>query len=58
MVSEGLDRLSRDQEDIAGFYKQLSFAGVKLVPLAEGEARPKRGRADTRVGLGSVLNWR
>lgn len=37
ILAEALDRLSRDQEDVAGLYKQLSFAGVKLVTLAEGE---------------------
>src|SRR6516225_3877493 len=37
VVAEALDRLSRDQEDIAGLYKQLGFCGVKLVTLAEGE---------------------
>src|SRR5437762_3436422 len=31
VVAEALDRLSRDQEDVAGLFKQLSFAGVKLV---------------------------
>lgn len=31
VVAEALDRLSRDQEDIAGIYKRLSFAGVKNV---------------------------
>ncbi|MFT7573177.1 MAG: site-specific DNA recombinase, partial [Paracoccaceae bacterium] len=37
IVAEALDRLSRDQEDIAGLYKQLTFAGVKLLTIAEGE---------------------
>ena len=27
IVSEALDRLSRDQEDVAALYKHLSFAG-------------------------------
>ena len=36
VVAEALDRLSRDQEHIAGFYKQLTFADVKLVTIAEG----------------------
>src|ERR1700730_3081666 len=30
LVAEALDRLSRDQENIAGLFKQLSFAGVRL----------------------------
>ncbi len=37
ILAESLDRLSRDQEDIAALYKRLSFAGVKIVTLSEGE---------------------
>ncbi|TXL75228.1 recombinase family protein [Vineibacter terrae] len=37
VLTESLDRLSRDQEDIAGVFKRLRFAGVKLVTLSEGE---------------------
>ena len=37
VVSEGLDRMSRDQEDVAALYKQLSFADVTWITLAEGE---------------------
>ncbi len=37
MLAEALDRISRDQEHIAGFYKQLTFAGVRVVTLAEGD---------------------
>ena len=29
IVAEALDRLTRDQEDVASLYKQLSFSGVK-----------------------------
>ena len=36
VVAEALDRLSRDQEDVA-LYKRLQFAGIQLVTLAEGE---------------------
>ena len=36
VVSESLDRLSRDQEHVAHLFKHLSFAGVKLVTLSEG----------------------
>src|SRR5713226_6225488 len=35
VVAEALDRLSRDQEDVAALYKHLTFAGVKLVTIAE-----------------------
>ena len=37
ILAESLDRLSRDQEDTAAVFKRLSFAGVKIVTLSEGE---------------------
>ncbi|WP_285675023.1 recombinase family protein, partial [Paralimibaculum aggregatum] len=37
LLAESLDRLSRDQEHVAGLFKRLSFAGVRLVTLSEGE---------------------
>jgi len=37
ILTESLDRLSRDQEDIAGLYKRARFAGVRIVTLSEGE---------------------
>ncbi len=37
VLAESLDRFSRDQEHIAAFYKQASFARVRIVTLAEGE---------------------
>ena len=37
VLTESLDRISRDQEDIAGIYKRLRFAGVKMHTLSEGE---------------------
>ncbi len=36
VVAESLDRLSRDQEDVAGLYKRLTFAGVEIITLSEG----------------------
>jgi site-specific DNA recombinase len=50
LVAEALDRLSRDQEDIAGLYKKLSFASIKLVTLAEGEVN------ELHVGLKGTMN--
>ncbi len=50
VVAEALDRLSRDQEDIAGLYKHLSFAGVKILTLAEGEI------SELHVGLKGTMN--
>lgn len=50
VVAEALDRLSRDLGDIANFYKHLSFLGVRLVTLAEGEI------GDLHVGLKGTMN--
>jgi DNA invertase Pin-like site-specific DNA recombinase len=37
VLTESLDRISRDPEDIAGVYKRLRFADVKIHTLSEGE---------------------
>jgi site-specific DNA recombinase len=50
VVSEALDRLSRDQEDVAGLFKRLQYAGVRLVTLAEGEI------SELHVGLKGTMN--
>ncbi len=50
IVAEALDRLSRDQEDVAGLYKQLRFCGVKLMTIAEGEIN------ELHVGLKGTMN--
>ena len=50
VVAEALDRLSRDQEDIAGIYKRLSFAGVKMFTLSEGEI------SELHIGLKGTMN--
>ena len=50
LVAEALDRLSRDQENIAGLYKQLTFAGVRLITLSEGEVN------ELHVGLKGTMN--
>jgi site-specific DNA recombinase len=36
VLAESLDRLSRDQEDIAAIHKRLRFAGVEIVTLPDG----------------------
>src|SRR5499425_342771 len=50
VIAEALDRLSRDQEDVAALYKQLCFAGVRLLTLAEGEI------SELHVGLKGTMN--
>ncbi len=37
VLAESLDRFSRGQEDTAGLFKRLTFAGVSIVTLAEGD---------------------
>jgi site-specific DNA recombinase len=49
VVSEALDRLSRDQEDVAALYKHLSFSGVKLITIGEGEI------SELHVGLKGTM---
>ncbi|WP_299919452.1 recombinase family protein [uncultured Roseobacter sp.] len=50
VYAEALDRLSRDQEDIAAIYKRLTFAGVQMVTLAEGEI------SELHIGLKGTMN--
>ena len=50
LYAEALDRISRDQEDIAAIYKRLTFAGVKIVTLAEGEIN------ELHIGLKGTMN--
>jgi hypothetical protein len=38
ILVEALDRLSRDQEDLAGLWKRLNFLGVELRAVHEGKA--------------------
>ena len=37
VLAESLDRFSRDQEDTAGLFKRLTFSGVNIVMLSEGD---------------------
>lgn len=50
LLSEALDRISRDQEDVAGVFKRLRFAGVAIVTLSEGEIN------ELHVGLKGTMN--
>ena len=50
VVAEALDRLSRDQEDVAALFKHLRFADVRLVTLSEGEI------SELHVGLKGTMN--
>jgi DNA invertase Pin-like site-specific DNA recombinase len=50
VVAEALDRVSRDQADVATLFKHLRFAGVQIVTLAEGEI------SELHVGLKGTMN--
>jgi DNA invertase Pin-like site-specific DNA recombinase len=50
VVAEALDRISRDQEDVAGVFKRMAFADVKIITLSEGEI------THLHVGLKGTMN--
>ncbi|WP_315805490.1 recombinase family protein [Bradyrhizobium sp. SZCCHNS3002] len=50
VLGEALDRISRDQADVATLFKHLRFAGVSIVTLAEGEI------SELHVGLKGTMN--
>ncbi|ALC11509.1 recombinase family protein [Sphingopyxis sp. 113P3] len=50
VLSEALDRISRDQEDVAAVFKRLRFAGIPIVTLSEGEIN------ELHVGLKGTMN--
>src|SRR5271163_1468290 len=50
VLAEALDRISRDQADVATLFKHLRFADVRIVTLAEGEI------SELHVGLKGTMN--
>ncbi|MCU9850562.1 recombinase family protein [Defluviimonas sp. WL0024] len=50
LVAESLDRLSRDQEHIAGLYKQLAYLDILIVTVAEGEI------SEMHIGLKGTMS--
>ena len=50
VMSEALDRLSRDQENIASIYKRLIHAEISIFTLAEGEV------SELHIGLKGTMN--
>jgi site-specific DNA recombinase len=50
VIAEALDRISRDQEDVAAIFKRLNHADVKLITLTEGEIN------ELHVGLKGTMN--
>ncbi|MFK4873754.1 recombinase family protein [Novosphingobium sp. ZW T3_23] len=50
VLAEALDRLSRDQEDIAGLFKRMAYADIKILTLSEGEI------THLHIGLKGTMN--
>jgi site-specific DNA recombinase len=50
VLAEALDRVSRDQADVATLFKHLRFANVPIITLAEGEI------SELHVGLKGTMN--
>jgi len=50
VMAEALDRLSRDQEHIAGFHKQMAFAEVRIVTVADGDG------SELHIGLKGTMS--
>lgn len=50
VMAEALDRISRDQEDIAAIYKRLSHIDIKIHTLSEGEI------SELHIGLKGTMN--
>jgi site-specific DNA recombinase len=50
VYAEALDRISRDQEGVAGFFKRMKHADVHIITLGEGEI------SELHVGLKGTMN--
>jgi hypothetical protein len=50
VLAESPDRFSRDQEDTAGLFTRLTFAGVNIVTLPEGDI------THLHIGLKGTMN--
>ncbi|HVB79572.1 MAG TPA: recombinase family protein [Candidatus Binataceae bacterium] len=50
VLAEALDRISRDQEDVAAVFKRLRFADVTIATIAEGDI------SELHVGLKGTMN--
>ena len=50
LLAESLDRISRDQEDLAGLFKRVRFQRARIITLSEGEI------GSMHIGLGGTLS--
>ena len=49
-IAEAVDRLSRNQADIAGLYQQFQFHGVMIETVSEGQI------SELHIGLTGTMN--
>jgi site-specific DNA recombinase len=52
VLAESLDRITRDQEDVAALFKRLRFLGIDLVTVSEGEGEVN----ELHIGLKGAMN--
>ncbi len=50
VISEALDRISRDQEDVAHIFKRLTYEDIKMFTSSEGEI------TEMHIGLKGTMN--
>ena len=50
LLAESLDRISRDQEDLAGLFKRIKFAGADIVTASEGKI------GTIHIGMGGTMS--
>ncbi|MCB2048533.1 MAG: recombinase family protein, partial [Novosphingobium sp.] len=50
LLAEALDRISRDQEDLARIFKRIRFRGARIVTLSEGEV------GSLHIGMGGTIS--
>lgn len=50
VLAESIDRISRDQEDIAGIFKRVAYAGARIVTLSEGDV------GELHIGLKGTMS--
>ncbi len=50
VVAEGLDRISRDQEHISGFFKQMQYRGIRIVTVSQGDV------SEMHIGFNGVIS--
>ena len=50
IVAEGLDRISRDQEHISGFFKQMQYRSIRIATVSQGDI------SEMHIGFNGVIS--